>query len=88
MNPPGEWIFKNMTWQFCNHSIMAVYGKVFPIHRKSYGLMWMWTVGVGLEARLSADAPIEGFAYTEDEAKLIVECILKNTRTCKFEEVK
>jgi len=84
MNPPGEWVFRNMEWDFLNYSIMSVYGKVFPIHNKNYGVMWKWEVRIGLDTRIAIDLPIEGFAYTEEEAKTIVECVLKNTRTCEF----
>jgi hypothetical protein len=84
MNPPGKWIFRCGKLDFLNDGIMAIYGQVYPMLTNNYGIMWRWEARVIFEARANSDLPINGFAYTEKEAKNIVECILKNTRTCEF----
>lgn len=86
MNPPGQWIFKNMEWQFVNYDILAIYGKVFPVMNTNGKTMWKWECRTGLETRAKFNLPIEGFAYSEENAKYLVECILERTETCEFKK--
>jgi hypothetical protein len=87
MNPPGEWVFKNLEWCFLNYQIGAIYVKCYPTRKDNfYGLRWYWAANVGLESRVSVNDPICGYAKTEEEGKNIIECLLKNTKTCEFKE--
>lgn len=91
MNPPGKWVFKNLELQFINENIMALYGRIYPMPCDPLGNdagarnKWYWEARTGLDTRSNGVLPC-GWAYSQKEAKEIVETLLFNTRTVEKPE--
>lgn len=85
MNPKGKWFLsKTMELRFINESIGAIYGIVYPKLVDGGKVNWYWEARTNLLSRIEKEKCPSGWAFSQEQAKEIVETLLRCTDTVEF----
>jgi hypothetical protein len=76
-----------MKLEFVSEEINALYGVVYPkVIEGRKDVLWYWEARTSLDSRANGTLP-SGYVYTEEQARMLVECLLDWTKTCAHYEL-